>query len=67
MLDVVHHHEAGPVAVGHEAEAGVDGEAGDLGGSLPIDPGGEAHQVCLEPAGLLHLTRSHLRRVELGL
>ena len=37
-LDVVHHHKSRVVAVRHEAEGGVDGEAGDLRRGLPVDP-----------------------------
>ena len=60
MLNVVHDDEARAVAVGQEAEGGVEGEAGDGGGRLAVDPGGEAHQVSLVTRGLLHLPSSHL-------
>ena len=60
MLDVVHDDEPRAVAVRQEAEGGVEGEAGDGGGRLPVDPGGEAHQVGLVTRRLLHLPGPHL-------
>ena len=60
MLDVVHDDEPRAVAVRQEAEGGVEGEAGDGGGRLAVDPGGETHQVGLVTRRLLHLPGPHL-------
>ena len=60
VLDVVHDDEPRAVAVRQEAEGGVEGEAGDGGGRLPVDPGGETHQVGLVTRRLLHLPGPHL-------
>ena len=60
MLNVVHDDEPRAVAVRQEAEGGVEGEAGDGGGRLPVDPGGETHQVGLVTRRLLNLPGPHL-------
>ena len=61
VLDIVNNHQARAIAVGQEAELGVDGDAADLRGSLAIDPGSQADQVGLVTSGLLHLARPNLK------
>ena len=53
LLEEVDDHEPRAVAVGHQAVGGVEGDAGDGGGALGVDPGGEADEVWLEARGFL--------------
>lgn len=59
-MDVIHHHKPGPISIGNQPKVGVDGEAGDLGGGLRVDPGGKAYKVWLEACWFLYLTSANL-------
>ena len=60
-MDEIHDDQPGAVPVGEEAEGHVEGEGGDRGGGLQVDPGGKAAQRRLVTSWLLYLTASNLK------